>query len=217
MSWNSYSHADWRAKYHEVRLALSFCRHLAQSSQIVDILAHTREELDDFQATSRELEAEMEADLERSTKLEKELREKAGKTETERDEWKVRRFRGAVVRSIHSAARQSKYMSLQTTHNTTTTSLQRELDKLRQEHQLTKTALRDLELGADDLERSKRVTSSSLIDMEAKYTKTLEEKILLEHDLLEKASLEEEMQRTKDELRGKIFHCPLFCLTNILS
>ncbi|KXN89916.1 hypothetical protein AN958_04920 [Leucoagaricus sp. SymC.cos] len=158
---------DWRAKYHE----------------IVHILAHTREELEDFQATSRELEAEMEADLDRSTKLERELRDKIGKTEMERDEWK------------------SKYMTLQTTHNTTTTSLQRELDKLRQEHQQTKTALRDLELGADDLERSKRVTSSSLVDMEAKYTKTLEEKILLEHELLEKASLEEEMQRIKDELR----------------
>lgn len=98
-------------------------------------------------------------------------------------------------------------MSFQTTHNTTTTSLQRELDKLRQEHQQTKTALRDLELGADDLERSKRVTSSSLVDMEAKYTKTLEEKILLEHELLEKASLEEEMQRLKDEFRGEYKSC----------
>jgi nuclear distribution protein NudE len=93
-------------------------------------------------------------------------------------------------------------MSLQTTHNSTTTSLQRELDQLRQEHQRTKVELRDLELGADDLERSKRVTSSSLVDMEAKYAKTLEEKIILEHELLEKASLEEEMQRVRDELRG---------------
>jgi nuclear distribution protein NudE len=100
-------------------------------------------------------------------------------------------------------------MALQTTHNTTTTSLQRELDKLRREHQQTKTALRDLELGADDLERSERVTSSSLVDMEAKYTKTLEEKILLEHELLEKASLEEEMQRLKDDLRGYSNACLL--------
>jgi len=53
--------------------------------------------------------------------------------------------------------------------------------------------------------------------MEAKYTKTLEEKILLEHELIEKASLEEEMQRTKDELRGQLFHCPPLVLPNILS
>lgn len=100
-------------------------------------------------------------------------------------------------------------MSLQTTHNTTTTSLQRELDKLRQEYQSIKVELRELELGADDLERSKRATSSSLVDMEAKYAKTLEEKILLEHELLEKASLEEETQRLKDELRGKHRRFPL--------
>jgi nuclear distribution protein NudE len=43
--------------------------------------------------------------------------------------------------------------------------------------------------------------------MEAKYTKTLEEKILLEHELLEKASLEEEMQRLKDEFRGEYKSC----------
>ncbi|XP_006454430.1 hypothetical protein AGABI2DRAFT_182416 [Agaricus bisporus var. bisporus H97] len=158
---------DWRAKYHEV----------------VDMLAETRNELEEFQATSKELEAELEADLLRSDKQEKELKAKAEKAESERDEWK------------------SKYMSLQTTHNSTTTSLQRELDQLRQEHQRIKVELRDLELGADDLERSKRATSSSLVDMEAKYTKTLEEKIILEHELLEKASLEEEMQRVRDELR----------------
>ena len=87
-------------------------------------------------------------------------------------------------------------------HNTTTTSLQRELDRLRQEHQQLKVQLRELELGNDDLERNERAVSSSLADMEAKYSRALEEKILLEHELLEKAKLEEENQRLKDELRG---------------
>jgi len=93
-------------------------------------------------------------------------------------------------------------MSLQTTHNTTTTSLQRELDQLRQEHQRIKVHLRELEMGNDDLERNERAVSSSLADMESKYSKALEEKILLEHELLEKAGLEEDGQRLKDELRG---------------
>jgi hemerythrin-like domain-containing protein len=93
-------------------------------------------------------------------------------------------------------------MSLQTTHNTTTTSLQRELDQLRQEHQKTKVLIRELEMGNDDLERNERAVTSSLADMEAKYSKVLEEKILLEHELLEKAGLEEANQRLKDELRG---------------
>lgn len=93
-------------------------------------------------------------------------------------------------------------MSLQTTHNTTTTSLQRELDTLRQEHQKTKILLRDLEMGNDDLERNERAISSSLADAEGKYARALEEKILLEHELLDKANIEEECQRLRDELRG---------------
>ncbi|KAF9452660.1 hypothetical protein P691DRAFT_772108 [Macrolepiota fuliginosa MF-IS2] len=177
---------DWRAKYNEVRSS-SPPFHLlgahSQVAQVVDMLAETRNELEEFQSASRELEAEMEADLARSEKLEQELRGKVANSEKERDEWK------------------GKYMTLQTTHNTTTTSLQRELDRLRQEYQTIKIKLRDLELGNDDLERNERVASSSLADMEAKYAKALEEKILLEHELLEKASLEEEMQRIKDELR----------------
>jgi chromosome segregation ATPase len=97
---------------------------------------------------------------------------------------------------------QTKFMSLQTTHNTTTTSLQRELDMLRQEQQNTKVQLRDLEMGNDDLERNERAIASSLADVESKYSRALEEKILLEHELLDKANLEEECQRLKDELRG---------------
>ncbi len=93
-------------------------------------------------------------------------------------------------------------MSLQTNHNTTTTSLQRELDKLRQDHQQIKVQLRELEMGNDDLERTERAVSSSLADIEAKYSRALEEKILLEHELLDKANLEEQCQRFKDELRG---------------
>lgn len=99
---------------------------------------------------------------------------------------------------------QSKFMHLQTTHNTTTASLQRELDILRQSHQQLKIQLRELELGNDDLERNERAVTSSLADVEAKYSRALEEKILIEHELMDKANLEEEFQRLKDELRGKV-------------
>ena len=91
---------------------------------------------------------------------------------------------------------------MQTNHNQTTASLQRELDTLRQVHQKLKVQLRELEIGNDDLERNERAVSSSLADVEAKYARALEEKILLEHELLDKAHLEEECQRYKDELRG---------------
>lgn len=96
-------------------------------------------------------------------------------------------------------------MSLQTTHNTATASLQRELDQLRQEHQTLKVQMRELEMGNDDLERTERMVTSSLADVESKYAKALEEKILLEHELLDKANVEEECQHLKDEIRGT---CP---------
>ena len=106
-------------------------------------------------------------------------------------------------------------MTLQTTHNMTTTSLQRELDKLRQEYQQIKIQMRDLEMGNDDLERNERAASSGLADAESRYSKVLEEKILLEHELLDKATLEEECQRLKDELRGECR--PKWCIVRSLT
>nr|GAT58982.1 predicted protein [Mycena chlorophos] len=143
------SSSDWREKYNEV----------------ADMLAETRTELDEFQIASRELEAELEAELQRTEKAQQDLKVKVARAENERDDWKA------------------KFMSLQTTHNTATATLQRELDKLRQEHQQTKIQLRELEMGNDDLERNERAVSSSLADIE------------------DKANLEEECQRLKDELR----------------
>ncbi|KAF9532042.1 hypothetical protein CPB83DRAFT_891374 [Crepidotus variabilis] len=152
-------------------------------NEVLDMLSETRAELDEFHTASKELEAELESELQRTEKSQQELQAKVARSEHDRDEWK------------------SKFMTLQTNHNTTTTSLQRELDKLRQEHQKTKELIRELEMGNDDLERNERAVSSSLADMERKYSTVLEEKILLEHELLEKAGLEEETQRLKDELR----------------
>lgn len=166
----SASDIDWRAKYNEV----------------ADMLAETRAELDDFHHASKELEAELENELQRTEKAQQDLQLKVAKAESERDEWK------------------SKFMSLQTNHNSTTTSLQRELDRLRQEHQQLKIQMRELEMGNDDLERTERAISSSLADVEAKYSRALEEKIILEHELIDKANLEEQLQRLKDDLRDAL-------------
>jgi hypothetical protein len=165
------------------------------------MLSETKNELDDFHQSSKELEEELERELQRTEKAQQELKVKVERAETERDSWKVRpvfhpRFVAPTPRI------QSKFMSLQTNHNTTTTSLQRELDSLRQENQKLKVQLRELEMGNDDLERNERAVASSLSDVEAKYARALEEKILLEHELLDKAHIEEECQRLKDELRG---------------
>ncbi|KAG1755163.1 uncharacterized protein EDB91DRAFT_276191 [Suillus paluster] len=155
----------------------------AKYNEVADMLAETRAELDEFHTSSKELEEELIKEIDRTEKAQQDLKVKVAKTELDRDEWK------------------SKFISLQTTYNTTTTSLQRELDTLRQESQKLKVRLRDLELGNDDLERNERVVASSLADIESRYSKALEEKILLEHELLDKAHVEEELQRVKDELR----------------
>ena len=54
------------------------------------MLTETRAELDEFQQSSKELEEELEAELERTEKAQKDLVVKASKAESERDEWKVR-------------------------------------------------------------------------------------------------------------------------------
>ncbi|KIJ68326.1 hypothetical protein HYDPIDRAFT_81632 [Hydnomerulius pinastri MD-312] len=155
----------------------------AKYYEVHDMLAETRAELDEFHTSSKELEEELIKEIERTEKAQQDLKVKVSRMETERDEWK------------------SKFVSLQTTHNTTTTSLQRELDLIRQECQKLKVQLRELEMGNDDLERNERAVTSTLADVENKYSRVLEEKILLEHELLDKANMEEECQRLKDELR----------------
>ncbi|KAF7799026.1 hypothetical protein EIP86_010256 [Pleurotus ostreatoroseus] len=155
----------------------------SKTKDLEKILSETRAELQEFQITSKQLEEELEQELDRTEKAQQELQVKAARAEREKDDWK------------------SKFMTLQTTHNSTTTSLQRELDTLRKEHQQIKVQLRELEMGNDDLERNERAISSSLADVEQRYAKVLEEKILLEQDLFDKANVEEECQRLKDELR----------------
>jgi len=56
------------------------------------MLAETRAELDEFQQSSKELEEELEAELVRTEKAQKDLLVKASKAESERDEWKVRHY-----------------------------------------------------------------------------------------------------------------------------
>ncbi|QRV85040.1 hypothetical protein RhiJN_13056 [Ceratobasidium sp. AG-Ba] len=155
----------------------------AKYHEVSELLQETRAELDEFQTSSKELEEELERELESTEQQMTDLRNKIERVERERDDCK------------------SKLATLQGTHNTTVNSLQRELDALRQQHALIKVQLRELEVGNDDLERSERAVSSSLADLEGRYARALEEKILLEHELQDRVVLEEDIQRLRDELR----------------
>lgn len=72
----SYSngHTDWRNKYNEV----------------ADMLAETRGELDEFHASSKELEDELIKEIDRTEKAQQDLKVKVARTEMEREDWKVR-------------------------------------------------------------------------------------------------------------------------------
>lgn len=54
------------------------------------MLAETRAELDDFHTSSKELEEELIKEIDRTEKSQHDLKIKVARTETERDEWKVR-------------------------------------------------------------------------------------------------------------------------------
>lgn len=61
-----------------------------------DIVRETQAELDEFQISSKELEAELESDLARTEKAKMDLMVKVERAEMERDEWKVRARRSVV-------------------------------------------------------------------------------------------------------------------------
>jgi nuclear distribution protein NudE len=69
-------------------------------TKVADMLAETRAELDDFHHASKELEAELENELQRTEKAQLDLKVKVSKAEAERDEWKV-----SICWTRHSAER----------------------------------------------------------------------------------------------------------------
>ncbi len=143
-------------------------------------------ELADFQNSSKELEAELEKDIEASEKREQKLRDKATNLQYEVDEWKTK----------HKQAK-SEAASAQN-------ALQKEITELRDTNRTLQLRLRDIEVANDDFERKQRNTESSLEDIESKYNQTIERGVMLEEEMKmaeqERESLRIEAQRLKDEL-----------------
>ena len=65
------------------------------------MLEQTRAELDDFHQSSKELETELENELQRTEKAQQDLKIKAARAENERDEWKVRGLLPSQCESDH--------------------------------------------------------------------------------------------------------------------
>ncbi|KIX98446.1 uncharacterized protein Z520_05747 [Fonsecaea multimorphosa CBS 102226] len=143
-------------------------------------------ELADFQASSKDLEAELERDIDASEKRERQLKERAANLHYEVEEWKT------------------KYKQSKTEASNVQNTLQKEIRELRETNRELNLRLRDTEVANDDYERKQRNTESSLEDMEQKYNQTIERSVMLEEEVRsgeqEREALRIEAQRLRDEL-----------------
>ncbi|XP_053708864.1 nuclear distribution protein nudE-like 1-B [Synchiropus splendidus] len=142
-----------------------------------------QEELQEFQEGSRELEAELEAQL---TQAEHRLRDL--QTENERLKNEVSNLKEKLEQQY---AQSFKQISVLEDDLGQTRSIKEQLHKY----------VRELEQANDDLERAKRATIVSLEDFEGRLNQAIERNAFLESELDEKESLLVSVQRLKDEAR----------------
>ncbi|KAK4456817.1 putative nuclear distribution protein nude [Cladorrhinum samala] len=144
------------------------------------------QELSEFQASSKELEAELEKDLDAADKRERALQKKAEGLSYEVEEWK-RKYKEAK-----SEANQAQGL------------LEKEITSLRDTNRTLQLKLRDIEVANDDFERQARNTTSSLEDLESKYNVAIERGVLMEEEIKageqEREQLRVETQRLREEL-----------------
>lgn len=140
-------------------------------------------ELIEYQESSRELEQELQKQLELSENRNQELT--AVNCRLQRDyedlKSKLSRERQDLICKVEEL---SQELVAEKSHNKTLTE-----------------GIRNLEQMNDDLERSKRALAATLEDFETKFNSQIEKNVLLENELGEKSELEEVIQRLKDEAR----------------
>lgn len=146
-------------------------------------LEEAQEELEEFQISSRELEAELEAQLEQA-------------------ETKVRELTSANQRlQMENESLAEKAQHVQSESNRQINSLAEDLSSISKTKEELMSYVRDLEQTNDALENSKRQTISTLEDFEQRLNQALERNAYLENELEEKDQLQATIQRLKDEAR----------------
>ncbi|KAF1801551.1 hypothetical protein V8B55DRAFT_1471814 [Mucor lusitanicus] len=145
-------------------------------------LQDTRAALDEFQVSSRELEEELEKELQTTEKAYNDLKSRCEHFKRDADDWK------------------SKYTESKHEQNIAMVQMQREIDILRATEDSFRKKVLELELDNDDLERTERAATSSLTDLEMKLNKAIERNVILENEIQTKDNLTEQTQRLKDEL-----------------
>lgn len=77
--------------------------------------------------------------------------------------------------------------------------------QLSKDHELLKEHTRKVEQKNDDIERSNRILSATVDDLESMLNQAYEKNEFLELEVEDKESLSEKHQRVLDELRGLYF------------
>ncbi|KAL5107381.1 Nuclear distribution protein nudE-like 1 [Taenia crassiceps] len=169
--------------YKGSRYSSTLVLHAQVSEKTVQRWEEEKEEFGEFQCNSKELETELETQLELLEKSNAELQAK------------IERL------SIEAETNKDKHDVLVSKLNRQVTSLQEEVNTLKAEVLQQKQYIRQLEQVNDDLERSNRNALASVEDIEDRLNQVLEKNALLEVELYEKEELDVHVQRLKDEVR----------------
>lgn len=142
-----------------------------------------RDELEEFQEGSRELEAELEAQLEQAEVKTKDMKGLSNRLMMENEQLKDK---------LEQCTREYHYQINE---------LETELSEIKGIKETLSRYVRELEQQNDDLERAKRSTLASLEDFEARMNAAIERNAFLESELDEKETLKMAVQRLKDETK----------------
>ncbi|XP_075559223.1 nuclear distribution protein nudE-like 1 isoform X3 [Dermacentor variabilis] len=140
-------------------------------------------ELEEFQASSRDLEAELETQLKQYEASNRELRAMITRLQVDNE-------------GLQEKLQQSKQEGARQVHD-----LQAQLEEVTASREEMHSYIRELEQSNDDLERAKRATVASLEEFESKLNQAIERNAFLESELDEKEAMSFMVQRLKDEAR----------------
>jgi len=143
--------------------------------QVVDMLAKTRAELNDFHQSSKELEAELQNELQRTERAQRELQAKVIRAENERDKWKVHVAPESTPCQFTYLTLFFRISSCPFKQRTILPRLPFNANSIRQEYQKTKENILELEMENDDLDRNERWLIWSTGGKDFAGTRTLRE------------------------------------------
>lgn len=143
----------------------------------------SKDELDEFQEGSKELEHELETQLEQEELKNKDLKSLTNRLQLENEQ--LRDKLEQCSRDYHFQINE----------------LETELAEIKGIKDKLHRYVRELEQQNDDLERAKRSTLASLEDFEGRMNNAIERNAYLESELDEKDNLKAAVQRLKDETR----------------